>query len=93
LIRQGKMPESETLFANLLNRLLGPEEEGLVREQQLEGDKLPDYERIRDYLGPSGLFVNSEDDGWFAAGALLTKPGDGMEAAGPIVSRRANERR
>jgi hypothetical protein len=93
LIRQGKMPESETLFANLLNRVLGPEEEGLLREQQLEGDKLPSYDKVRDYLGPSGLFVNSEDDGWFAAGALLTKPAGGMQAAGPIVSRRSNERR
>ena len=93
LIRQGKMPESETLFANLLNRLLGSDEEGVVREQQLEGSKLPDYEEVREYLGPSGLFVDSEDEGWFVAGCLLTKPSDGMEAAGPIVSRRANERR
>ena len=93
LIRQGKMPESETLFANVLNGVLGSDEEGVAREQQLEGDKLPDYEEVREYLGPSGLFVDSEDDGWFVAGCLLTKPSDGMEAAGPIVSRRANERR
>ncbi len=93
LIRQGKMPESKTLFANLLNRVLGPEEEGVLREQQVDGAKLPEYELIRDYLGPSGLFINSEADGWYAAGSLLTKPTDGMEAAGPIVSRRGNKRR
>jgi hypothetical protein len=93
LIRQGKMPESETLFANLLNRIFGPEEEGVLREQQLQGDKLPDYEQIRGYLGPSGAYVNSEPNGWYVAGTLLTKPTDGMEAAGPIVSRRANQRR
>ena len=93
LIRQGKMPESETLFASLLNRILGPEEEGVLREQEVEGEKLPEYHLIRDYLGPSGLFIHSEDDGWYAAGSLLTKPTNGMEAAGPIVSRRGNQRR
>jgi hypothetical protein len=93
LIRQNKMPESETLFANLLNRILGPEEEGVLREQQVDGTKLPEYELIRDYLGPSGLFVNSEEDGWYAAGTLLTKPTDGMKAAGPVVSRQGNQLR
>jgi hypothetical protein len=93
LIRQGKMPESETLFASLLNRILGPEEEGVVREQQVEGDKLPEYEEVREYLGPSGMFIDTEEKGWFVVGCLLTKTSDGMEAAGPIVSRRAHERR
>ena len=93
LIRQGKMPESETLLGDALNRLFGPEEKGVLREQQIRGDKMPDYDKVRVYLGPAGLFVQSEDNGWFVAGCVVKKPAGGMEAAGPMVSRRGNERR
>jgi len=93
LIKTGKMPESETLLGSVLNRVFGPDEKGVLREQQIRGDKMPDYEKVRVYLGPAGLFVQSEDNGWFVAGCLLKKPADGLEAAGPIVSRRGDERR
>lgn len=93
LIRTGKMPESETLLGSVLNRLFGPDEKGVLREQQIRGDKMPDYEKVRVYLGPAGLFVQSEDNGWYVAGCLLKKPADGMEPAGPMVSRRGDERR
>jgi hypothetical protein len=39
------------------------------------------------------LYVQAEDNGWFVSGCLLKKPADGMEAAGPMVSRRGNDRR
>lgn len=93
LIKTGKMPESETLLGSVLNRVFGPDEKGVLREQQIRGDKMPDYEKVRKYLGPAGLFVQSEDDGWFVAGCLLKKPDDAMAAAGPLVSRPGNERR
>lgn len=76
LLRQGKMPESETLLGRLLNRLLSPpddEGEGILREQKIDGRKLPDFEMVRRYFGPSGTIVRSEDDGWFITGATLTK--------------------
>jgi hypothetical protein len=73
LIRQGKMPESKTLLGKLLNRLLGPEEEGILREQQIDGSKMPEFDAVRRYLGPAGLFVRSDEDGWFTAGCMLTK--------------------
>ncbi|MCE9553703.1 MAG: hypothetical protein K8T91_10075, partial [Planctomycetes bacterium] len=44
-----------------------------VRQQQLDGRKLPEYERVRRYLGPAGIFVDSLDDGWFATGFFLSK--------------------
>jgi hypothetical protein len=93
LIKTGKMPESETLLGSVLNRAFGPDEKGVLREQQIRGDKMPDYEKVRVYLGPAGLFVQSEDNGWFVAGCLLKKPADGLESAGPMVSRRGDERR
>ena len=73
LIRQGKMPEAETLFGKLMNRLFEPEEEGAVREQYIDGSQMPDYEVVRRYLGPAGMFVRSEDDGWSVTGCLMNR--------------------
>ena len=76
LLRQGKMPEAETLLGRLLNRLLTPpddEDEGILREQKIDGSKLPDFEMVRRYFGPAGTVVRSDDDGWFIVGATLSK--------------------
>ena len=54
LIRQGKMPEAKTVLGKLLNRLLGPDEKGILREQQIDGTKMPDFDAVRRYLGPRG---------------------------------------
>lgn len=72
LIRQGKMPESQTLMARLLNSFLAPEP-GKPREQRIDGSKLPDYEVIRRHLGPAGLYGKAEKDGWFLKGFTLPK--------------------
>lgn len=76
LLRQGKMPESETLLGRLLNRLLTPpddEEEGILREQKIDGRQLPDFEMVRRYFSPAGTIVRSSDDGWMVVGATLSK--------------------
>jgi len=73
LIRQGKMPESETLFGRMLNATLGPNKKGVVREQKIDGSELPDYQVVRRNLGPAGIFVSSEPEGWFAVGFMLPK--------------------
>jgi hypothetical protein len=73
LIRQGKMPQSETLLGRMLNTMLGAGKKGVMREQEIDPSKMPDYEVIRRYLGPSGAFLTSETDGWFMKGAMLTK--------------------
>ncbi|MFW6169582.1 MAG: hypothetical protein ACODAD_03765 [Planctomycetota bacterium] len=73
LIRQGKMPEAKTLLGKLLNRLWGPDEEGILREQQVDGSKMPEFDAVRRYFGPSGMYVRSVEDGWFMAGCLLSK--------------------
>ena len=73
LIRQGKMPESKTIFGKVLNRFLGPEEEDVARKQQIDGTKLPDYQVVRRYFGPTGMYVKTEDSGWFVTGCLLSK--------------------
>lgn len=73
LIRQGKMPEAESLFGKLMNRLFEPEDEGAVREQYIDGAEMPDYEIVRRYLGPAGWFIRSEDEGWSITGCLLNR--------------------
>lgn len=81
LLRSGEMPQSQTLMGKILNGILSEpnteeeEEEGVVkvRTQQLDGRKLPEYDRVRRYLGPAGIFVNSLEDGWFATGFFLSK--------------------
>jgi hypothetical protein len=73
LIRQGKMPESETLLARLLNAGLGTGKRHEPREQKIDGSKLPEYDVVRRYLGPAGTVVGSLPDGWFIKGAMLTK--------------------
>ena len=76
LLRQGRMPEAETLFGRLLNRLMTPEEsedEGILREQKIDGHQLPEFEMVRRYFGPAGTLVRTDEDGWFIVGATLSK--------------------
>lgn len=73
LVRQGKLPQSETMLARLLNALMGPVEEGTVRKQEIDGSKLPEFSLVQKYLGPAGLFVQSEENGWWIVGCLLKK--------------------
>jgi hypothetical protein len=73
LIRQGRMPEAESLLGRILNRALGPEDEDVLRQQSLDGSQLPAYEAVRRYLGPAGTYMQSEADGWYLGGVLLNK--------------------
>ncbi len=73
LFKQGKLPEAETMLARVLNSILGPQEEGAIRKQELDGSKLPDFELVKKYLGPGGLFTQSENDGWWLVGCVLKK--------------------
>jgi hypothetical protein len=73
LLRQGKMAEAETLLGRLLNSALAPDEEDTPRQQHIDGSKMPDFQVVRRYLGPAGLYVKSEANGWYAAGCLLSK--------------------
>jgi hypothetical protein len=76
LIRQGKMPESESLLGKLLNDLLTTEvekQEGVLRRQEIDGSQLPSFEMVRRYFGTAGRVLQSEKDGWLLSGVLLDK--------------------
>lgn len=73
LIRQNKMPEGETMLARMLNVLFGEGKKGETRTQKIDGSELPEYQVVRRYLGPAGMQVTSEKDGWFLKGFTLSK--------------------
>jgi len=85
LLRQGKMPESKAMFGQALNALLGPEDEDKLREQQIDGRKLPEYKLVRPYLGPAGLYIRTIQEpsasdpqqlspvGWLVIGCTVNK--------------------
>ena len=73
LIRQGKMPESETLLGRTLNTVFGIGGEGLPRKQEVDGAKLPEFEFVRRHLGFAGAFGVTEESGWFFKGFMVAK--------------------
>ncbi len=74
LVKQNKLPQSETMLARLLNSLLSePKEAGALRKQAIDGSKLPDFDVVSKYFGPGGFYVQSERDGWYVVGCLLKK--------------------
>ncbi len=91
LIRKGQMPESEGLLGRSLNRMFGPNEKDVVREQQIDGKKMPEFAKIRRYLGPIGAYVQTEDNGWYSAGAAIRQDvrNEPQGAARPAVTTAA----
>lgn len=73
LIKQNKLPQSETMLARLLNATFKPAEEGAVRKQAIDGSKLPAYDAVSKYFGPGGFYVQTQNDGWLVVGCLLKK--------------------
>ena len=74
LLKQGKMPESKTLVGRILNSILDEDtDDEELREQQIDARKLPEYQMVRRYLGPAGMFVVSHEDGWSITGCFLSK--------------------
>lgn len=73
MLRVNKLPQAETMFARLLNAMLDQTPDDGMRENVIDGSKLPAYEKITKYLGPTGLFVQSEDNGWWAVGTLQSR--------------------
>jgi hypothetical protein len=73
LLRTGRMPEAESMLGRLLNAVWGEGKEGVLRTQQIDGSKLPEYDLVRRYLGPAGMTVTTEPEGWLLTGFTLIK--------------------
>ncbi|MBM4021953.1 MAG: hypothetical protein FJ284_06900 [Planctomycetes bacterium] len=75
LLRQGSMPKARSVLGQLLNGLLGDGKPGSVREQKVDGSKLPEFEAVRKYFGTVGTAVEVFPDGWRLTGLSLPRAG------------------
>ncbi|MGY8771175.1 MAG: hypothetical protein ACKVH8_22410 [Pirellulales bacterium] len=74
LMRKNRMPDAENMLGKILNELWSVgDEENQNRKQAVDGSKLPAFNLVEKYFGPAGMFVRTEDDGWFITGASLRK--------------------
>lgn len=75
LFRDGKLPQSQSMVATIMERLTQPKKELRGKEkQQIDGTKLPPFDQIRGYLQPGGMMFESTEDGWVYTGFLLSAP-------------------
>ena len=75
MLRQGKMAQSQTVLARLLNHMLREGEDDEEREQKIDGKNMPaNYAKaVAPYLGPSGWATETYSDGWRISGVVLKK--------------------
>jgi hypothetical protein len=73
LFKAGKLPESETILAQIIRSAQEEQADGAVRKAELDGSKLPDYQVARRYLGTGGTYASTEEDGWIVVGFLFRK--------------------
>jgi len=73
LFKTGKLPESETVLAQIIRSAQEEPADGTLRKPEFDGSKLPDYEVVRKYLGIGGTYVATEENGWVVVGFLFRK--------------------
>ncbi len=71
LFRQDKLPQSRSMLASVLDRLLHSKSEVRDQEQKVKGDRLPPFADIKKYLMPTGAVVRTEKDGWSIQSFIL----------------------
>jgi hypothetical protein len=92
LFRQDKLPESRSMLATLADRLLRSKTEKRDKTQRVKGDLLPAYEVVRKYLLPSGVVVQTEDQGWSIRSFLLGAATPETEATSQVQSIQLSDR-
>ena len=77
MMRQGKMAQSQTVLARLLNEMFKEGDDDQQRDQKIDGKKMPENyaEQVAPYLGPSGWAMETLNDGWRISGLVLKKNG------------------
>jgi hypothetical protein len=79
LLRQGKMEQSTTVLAKIINQIFKSgsqdENESSTEIKRLDGKELPaDYAKaIAPYLGTMGWAMEDEKDGWRISGCVLKR--------------------
>src|SRR5687768_16333268 len=87
MFKEGRMPKNESFLGQLLNSMLAPDDEDISRKQIIDGSKLPDYSRVKQYMRPAGFKAYSVKDGWRIVGCVIAreKRAAARQAAGGSV--------
>ena len=68
LVREGKMPESQTIIGAVLRAII-VQNDG--QRADFDRSTLPPFEKIKNYLGTAGTVGTVEDDGWLIEGVQM----------------------
>jgi hypothetical protein len=71
LIRQGKMPESQTILGAVIRALMASPENTASQKRVFDRTLLPEFEKIRQYFGTTGVVGAVEEGGWLIEGVQL----------------------
>lgn len=70
LFRAGILPQSRSLMALILERVLKTDK---TKAQEVQGNQLPPFAQVKEFFTPSGMIVRTEKDGWGIDGFILGK--------------------
>ena len=73
LFREGILPESKSMLATILDRILKPKNPRQGQPQKVQGAALPPFNTVSHFFNPSGGDVKTEDDGWSFKSFILSK--------------------
>ncbi len=73
MIRQNRLPESESMFARALNILFGEGKRGGARRRRSTAANCPSMGRSAPTSARPASAATSEPDGWYLKGFTLTK--------------------
>jgi hypothetical protein len=73
LFRNGKLPDTKSMLATIMDRILKPKNPRQGQPQKLDGGALPPFDKIKEFLNPTGGVVQSESDGWSTQSFILSK--------------------
>ncbi len=73
LFRTDQLPQSKSILAVLLDRILRPRNDVKDKNQKVKGDLLPPYSQVRDRLMPLGYVAKTQSNGWTIKTFLLAK--------------------
>jgi hypothetical protein len=73
LFRQDKLPQSRSMLATILDRILRPKDELKDTAQRVKGNKLPAFDDIKSFFQPGGSRIITQPDGWSYQGFILAK--------------------
>jgi hypothetical protein len=68
LFREGILPQSRSLLALILERVLKTDK---TKAQEVQGNQLPPFAQVKEFFTPSGMIIRTEKDGWGIDGFIL----------------------